>query len=649
MPRGTATESGVLINHCRATIRAVSTDTIGDAIKKKNLYVLLLIALAPVANAIELVLPKVALQDIETTITVTDMIPGARVQLAVDGNSFYAVADDQGLASFAGIAFASAGTGDITASTSGDTASASLRVLPGWVSVTPPLIAIVIALLLRNVIPALLIGVWLGATLLRSVSVQGVFGGLLDGFEVYVVHALANTEHAQIILFSLMIGGMVGIITRNGGMASIVSMIVSRAKTAVSGQVAVWGMGLMIFFDDYSNTLVVGNTARPITDYLKISREKLAYIVDSTAAPIVCLALITTWIGYEVGLIGDAMRGIPDLNEPAYTVFLRSIPYSFYPILAVIFVLYVATTGRDMGPMYKAEIRARSGKVTSSSEEEMPALHGDNLEHKPNIPLRATNAFVPLIVLILSLVGGLFVTGSGETMTDIIGSADAYKSMLWASLLGAMVAAVMTVGQGILTGHETVDAWFGGVKAMLFAMIVLVLAWALSDVTGDLNTAAYLVSILADSLPPPLVPVTVFILSAITAFTTGTSWGTLGILMPLVVPLTWAVLGANGMDNPEHMHILYSAIACNLAGAVWGDHCSPISDTTVLSSMASGCDHIEHVRTQMPYAILVGTVAIAVGTIPGGYGFPPLLSILIGMSLLYFVLRIFGKRADDAI
>ena len=164
-----------------------------------------------------------------------------------------------------------------------------------------------------------------------------------------------------------------------------------------------------------------------------------------------------------------------------------------------------------------------------------------------------------------------------------------------------------------------------------------------------MNTAAYLVSILADSLPPPLVPVTVFILSAITAFTTGTSWGTLGILMPLVVPLTWAVLGANGMDNPEHMHILYSAIACNLAGAGWGDHCSPISDTTVLSSMASGCDHIEHVRTQMPYAILVGTVAIAVGTIPGGYGFPPLLSILIGMSLLYFVLRIFGKRADDAI
>jgi Na+/H+ antiporter NhaC len=407
-------------------------------------------------------------------------------------------------------------------------------------------------------------------------------------------------------------------------------------------------MGLMIFFDDYSNTLVVGNTARPITDHLKISREKLAYIVDSTAAPVVCLALITTWIGYEVGLIGDALDSVPDLDEPAYTVFLKSIPYSFYPILAFIFVLAVAVTGRDFGPMYKAEVRARNGQVSPVSDEDMPSLQGDQLEPKENIPLRAVNAFVPLLVLIGSLIGGLYVTGEGETITDIIGSADAYKAMMWASLLGAITAAVMTTGQGILSGHETVDAWFGGVKAMMFAMIVLVLAWALSAVTFDLNTANYLVSILAGTLQPALVPAVIFILSAVTAFTTGTSWGTLGILMPLVVPLTWAVLGSNGMADAEHMHILYSAIACNLAGAVWGDHCSPISDTTVLSSMSSGCDHIEHVRTQMPYAMLVGAVAIAVGTIPGGYGLPPLVSIVAGIGLLLLVLKLIGRKSDLA-
>ena len=602
------------------------------------------------AFTLEIETPAILLTNVPADFSVSGALPGEQVRLTVAGKSRVASADADGTAVFSEIVAEQRGGITLSASSSGSgSASADLRVLPGWVSILPPLVAIFVALTLRNVIPALLIGVWLGATSLRSFSLDGIFRGLLDGFEIYVVRALADEDHAAIILFSLMIGGMVGIITRNGGMASIVRMIVSRARTAIGGQVAVWGMGMMIFFDDYSNTLVVGNTARPITDHLKISREKLAYIVDSTAAPVVCLALITTWIGYEVGLIGDALDSVPDLDEPAYTVFLKSIPYSFYPILAFIFVFAVAVTGRDFGPMYKAEVRARKGQVSSVSAEEMPSLQGDQLEPKPNIPLRAINAFIPLLVLIVSLVGGLFVTGEGETITDIIGSADAYKAMMWASLLGAVTAAVMTTGQGILSGHETVDAWFGGVKAMMFAMIVLVLAWALSAITFDLNTANYLVSILAGTLSPALVPAVIFVLSAITAFTTGTSWGTLGILMPLVVPLTWAVLGANGIADPEHMHILYSAIACNLAGAVWGDHCSPISDTTVLSSMASGCDHIEHVRTQMPYALLVGTVAVLIGTIPGGYGFPPLFSIFAGIGVLLFVLNRFGRQADAAV
>jgi Na+/H+ antiporter NhaC len=220
----------------------------------------------------------------------------------------------------------------------------------------------------------------------------------MNTFAVYIVNALANPDHAAIIAFSMMIGGMVGIITRNGGMGSVVRMIVSRARTAIGGQVAVWLMGLMIFFDDYANTLVVGNTARPITDHLKISREKLAYIVDSTAAPVVCIALITTWIGYEVSLIDDALQGIDELSGiPAYTIFLHSIPYSFYPILAVLFVLLVGVTGRDFGPMHTAEVRARRGQVIPTAGEPMPALEGDSLDAKPNVPLRAANAFVPIL------------------------------------------------------------------------------------------------------------------------------------------------------------------------------------------------------------------------------------------------------------
>jgi|TARA_B110000444_G_scaffold81276_1_gene76864 Na+/H+ antiporter NhaC len=614
---------------------------------KRYLLPLIAILASISSHAMDVKLPQVALSHVDTEINISNTDAFQLINVYIDTQKISGTTDEFGRLDLK-LKFDHTGRKNLRVVGSDlDSKDYYLRVIPGWISIAPPLLAIFIALILRNVIPALIAGIWLGATALISFTPMGIFQGLLDGFQIYVVKALSNEDHAAIILFSMMIGGMVGIITRNGGMNSIVLLLVSRAKTAIGGQVSVWLMGLMIFFDDYSNTLVVGNTARPLTDHLKISREKLAYIVDSTAAPVVCIALITTWIGYEVGLIDQALKGIPELTEPAYTVFLHSIPYSFYPILAIIFVFTVARTGKDMGPMYHAEVRARKGQVSPVNTMDMPAIQGDNLEAKAGVKMRAMNAFIPIIVLIFSLLVGLYATGEGDTMTDIIGSANSYTAMLWASLLGAMTAAIMTISQKILTTHETVDAWFGGVRAMLFAMIVLILAWALSDISMALNTADYLVSILADSLPAEMVPVTVFILSAITAFTTGTSWGTLGILMPLVVPLCWAVMQVNGVADAEHMHILYSAIACNLAGAVWGDHCSPISDTTVLSSMASGCDHIEHVRTQMPYALLVGIVAISIGTIPGAYGLPPIISIIVGAIILIAVLGYFGRRADE--
>jgi Na+/H+ antiporter NhaC len=299
--------------------------------------------------------------------------------------------------------------------------------------------------------------------------------------------------------------------------------------------------------------------------------------------------------------------------------------------------------------MYAAEVRARKGQVTPAAADPMPAMEGDSLEPKPNVPLRAANAFVPILVLIAGLGISLYITGEGETITDIIGSSDPYKAMMWASFAGALAAAGMSVGQRILSAHETVDAWYGGARATLFGMIVLILAWAMSDITTDLNAKGYLISVLGDALPLVLVPTVVFLLAAVTAFSTGTSWGTMGILMPLVIPLSWAVMNVNGMTDLSDLHILYSSVACTLAGAVWGDHCSPISDTTVLSSIASGCDHIEHVRTQLPYALLVGVVAILLGTVPGAYGVSPWISIVSGLAILFGVLRFFGRNADDSL
>lgn len=606
---------------------------------------------ASAAHAIDIETMRIGLAGVPMEIVVVGAGSGNVVTITVDGEDYWATADTEGRATISGVEFDSLGVVHLSASVNGEMVSKDLRILPGWMSLMPAFIAIGVALMLRNVVPALLLGVWLGATALQSFSPLGALQGLMDTFAVFIVNALANPDHAAIIAFSMMIGGMVGIITRNGGMASVVRLIVSRAKTAVGGQVAVWFMGLMIFFDDYANTLVVGNTARPITDHLKISREKLAYIVDSTAAPVVCIALITTWIGYEVSLIDDALQGIDELaGVSAYSVFLHSIPYSFYPILAVMFVLAVASTGRDMGPMYAAEVRARKGQVKpDQSGEDMPALAGDTLEPKANVPLRAANAFVPIMVLVVGLGVGLYITGEGETITDIVGSSDPYKAMMWASFAGALAAAGMSISQRILSTHETVDAWYGGARATLFGMIVLILAWSMSAVTMDLNAKGYLITVLGDSLPLVLVPAIVFVLAAVTAFATGTSWGTMGILMPLIIPLAWAVMTINGMANPDGMHILYSSIACSLAGAVWGDHCSPISDTTVLSSIASGCDHIEHVRTQMPYALLVGVIAILFGTIPSGFGVSPWVSLIVGAAILYGLLRYFGRIADDAV
>ena len=517
------------------------------------------------------------------------------------------------------------------------------RTLPGWLSILPPLVAIVVALAFRRVIPALFLGVWVGAVLVAGVSPAGVGRGLLDTLQVYVLDALADESHAAIILFSFMIGGMVGIIQKNGGTQGIVDRIVGWASTPKRGQLATAILGLVVFFDDYANSLIIGPTMRPVTDRLRISREKLAYIVDSTSAPVASLALVTTWIGFEVGLINEAIAGIPSLSLDGYSVFLESILYRFYPVLALYFVFVIAFTDREFGPMYTAEHRARTTGAVLGENARVDAAASEGAEFVPPAgkPRRATNAILPVLVLVFGVLVGLFATGEGTTVREIVGSADSYKALMWASLAGVLTAAALSLGQRILTLDETVDAWYAGLKGMLFTMIILLLAWALSATTVALSTGAYLGTALSGTLAPGLVPALIFVLAAVTAFATGTSWGTMGILMPLVVPLTWGVMEANGAT--ADLYLLYSSVSCVLAGAVWGDHCSPISDTTILSSMASGCDHIEHVRTQLPYALAVGLAGLLIGTVPTGYGFPWWASMLLGAGVLYGGLRLFGK------
>jgi len=518
----------------------------------------------------------------------------------------------------------------------------------GLVSVLPPLLAIGLALWLRQIIPALFIGIWVGAWALNDFTLAGLGLGLLEAFQVYLVTALADRDHASVILFTAMIGGMVGLITRNGGLAGVVELIVDFADSVRRASIATVALGFAIFFDDYANTLVVGNTMRPITDTHRISREKLAYLVDSTAAPIACIALVTTWIGYQVGLIRSALDDMAALDLNAYFVFLNAIPYSFYPLFALAFVVMVVWTGRDFGPMLTAEQRARSTGEVAPPVTSKALIEEDSRQLDPpdDRPHRAINALLPIGVLVATVVVGLFVSGEGDTIRDIIGSADPYQSLLWGSLLGVVTAAILTLVQGILDLGEATSAWFTGVRSMLLAIVILVMAWGLSAVTTELGTANYLSGLVADRLHPGLLPALVFVLAAFTAFATGSSWGTMAILVPLMLPLTWTLMQTGGMAGPEHLYIIYGVVAAILGGAVWGDHCSPISDTTILSSMASQCDHVEHVRTQLPYALFAGLVALLLGALPAGFGLPWWLLLPLGAAVMYGGLRLIGKHAE---
>jgi Na+/H+ antiporter NhaC len=310
---------------------------------------------------------------------------------------------------------------------------------------------------------------------------------------------------------------------------------------------------------------------------------------------------------------------------------------------------------RDFGPMAKAELRAATGEGLFQSGAMLATDTSALMEEpKEGTPHRWWNAGIPVLTVILVVLFGLYTTGRAGAgpdagLMDVFGAADPFSTLLWGSLAGCVMAILLSVVQGILTGREAIEAWFTGLRAMVIAMVILVLAWSLGAVTEELGTAQYLAQILSDTVPLHLFPVLVFGVAASTAFATGTSWGTMAILLPLVIPLTVSLGGGFNFDGGTHYSILLGVISSVLAGAIFGDHCSPISDTTVMSSMASACDHVDHVRTQLPYAFLVAGVGMVVGDIPTAFGFPNWLSLLTGALFLFLFLRFRGTVIPEAV
>lgn len=507
-----------------------------------------------------------------------------------------------------------------------------------WLSIIPPIIAIILSLVTKEVLLSLFAAILVGAIILTGNPITG----FTEALNHHIVGSLTDSWNISILIFCLSIGGLIGILSKNGGTKGIANLVTSKAKNSKSTLFTTWLMGILIFFDDYANTLIVGNTMRSITDKMKISREKLAYIVDSTAAPVSSIALISTWVGFETGLIRDGLADIGVELNP-YGVFVQTIPYRFYSLLALIFVLIIIFSGKDFGLMAKAEKRANeTGKVLADDakplvSDELKSLECDTKTEK------WYNAVIPILSVLLITLIGLYANGggfNGATVSQAFGNADASVVLLWASFGGAIIAAVMSVAQRILSIKEIMEAWTVGLKSMTEAGLILVLAWSLGNINKELGTSQFIVDALKGSLPYYLVPFVMFIVPAVIAFATGTAWGANSIVMPLAIPLAYQLGGTN---------LLIPAIGAVLTGAVFGDHCSPISDTTIMSSMATGCDHIAHVKTQIPYVLTVTTVSAIIGFIPAGFGLNPWISLSLGIVALIAIINIFGRKVSSSI
>ena len=579
------------------------------------------------------------------------------------------------------------------------TSSGQLRVrnIPLWLSVVPPLIAILLALVFKEVVSSLFVGILSGAFIAGGLRIDSFYYLLRNLWEVsagYFIRALNDSGHLSVILFSLLIGGMVAIISRNGGMAGVVRRLSVLAKDRVSAQFSTYLLGIAIFFDDYANTLIVGNTMRQVTDRFGVSREKLAYLVDATAAPIASVAFITTWIGAELGYIQSGIEAIPDfpISTTPYAIFLESLKYSFYPVMTLLFMAMLIKSRRDYGPMLKAEQRdlgafaktrlARTSP-TADADGDVLATGIDEGEFSPvaNAPLQARNALLPVLTVIGVTVFGLIDTGMSAAGAELaaqglpasgygdvwaglgaadgagffrklgllIGSSDSYVALLWASLSGVLVALAITLGRRIMTLEKSMESMLHGFGTMLPALVILTLAWSLAAVTEDLHTATFLTEALQGNIAPTLLPAIIFVLAAFISFSTGSSWSTMAILYPIAIPTTWAVAMAAGLDVDHSFALLLNVVSTVLAASVLGDHCSPISDTTILSSLASNCDHLQHVRTQLPYALTVGAVALVANLISAVLGGGWLLSalLLLGSGVVFYgVLRYFGKEVE---
>ena len=493
----------------------------------------------------------------------------------------------------------------------------------GILSIVPPLLAIALAVITRRVILSLFLGVWVGAIIFTG----GL--GVAQALD-WMVGNIADSWYATLIVFNLLMGAGVGIIWKLGGSLALSNWAADRFKDERQVGLVTWLLGILVFFNDYANTAIVGSAMKDVAAKMRISKEKLSYIVDSTAAP-VSTFLISDWIAYQLGMIqkGYDTAGINNIAPSTFEAFLRSIPFNIYCLLAIILVGIIIFTRRDYGEMMDAEHRSwTTGKVIRDNGNPMQTIELDVGEPKDTKPM-IKSFVIPILILIAVTLLGVYITGSGpdQGVLDIVGDAAWVKSLMWGAFGMVVSGMAIGLGYGILDLEETMDNFTNGLKIMMTAVTILVLAWSIGTVTDKLGTAQFVINISEGIITPAILPAVILLSSAVIAFSTGTSWGTMAIVTPIAVPMAYEITGG--------LQMIYVAIGTTFSGAIFGDHCSPISDTTVLSSIFTGSDHIDHVRTQIYYAGTALLDALLLYLVYGFTGISPLILIPIGIVILY--------------
>jgi len=487
----------------------------------------------------------------------------------------------------------------------------------GFWSLLPPIAAIVLAIKTKQVFVSLLFGIWFGWIILNGWN-------FIDG-TVSTVQALVDVfkdpGNTRTIMFSSLVGALIAFIQHSGGVDGFVKRIYdflerlekrNIGNSRVIVQVIAWFTGIMIFVESSINALTVGSVFRPIFDKLNIPREKLAFIADSISAPTCILIPLNAWGAYIMGLI--AAQGFAN----PFDVLVKAFPFNFYPMLAMAMVLFVILSQKDFGPMKKAETRARmTGKVIRDGAVPLISAEVVSMPKKEGVDARARNMLIPIIVMVAMMPLMLIYTGwnNVENINELtflqkifqaIGKGSGSTSVLYSVLTSIFIASFLYASQKIFSFKETIDLIFKGISGLIPLALLMMLAFAIGTVCKELGTGLYTAELSKAWLSPKFVPVIIFIVACFIAFSTGTSWGTFAIMIPIGVQMAVS-LDAN----------VYFTIAAALGGGVFGDHCSPISDTTIIASMASASDHIDHVKTQLPYALTAGVLTALIYLVLG--------------------------------